>query len=164
VNGGLIDPSLLDPSRILNTDIEGIITPILQIDVSLQSSAYKQYHAEKYSFIQGILLMFIFVLCIIGLDTEIGQYSKIRLLTQVELSLSCVCANTADSASYPLPAFSVPQDKEQIDIEVEEFFEGSERKCWKGDAMETSLIPGICRLVRVIQCERPCLGPSYSCG
>ena len=40
VNGGLINPLLHTPSRILNTDIEGNITPTLQIDESFQSSAY----------------------------------------------------------------------------------------------------------------------------
>ena len=64
-------------------------------------------------------------------STSFIQKSEIRLLTLVELSLSCRCANTPDSASFLLPPVaSVPTEeshvggsmKDQLDAQIEAEF------------------------------------------
>jgi hypothetical protein len=48
---------------------------------------------------------------------------RVRILTPVELSLSCTCANTDDSASNPLPSTPLEgAEKEKIDKSIEAEF------------------------------------------
>ena len=48
------------------------------------------------------------------------QYSDIRLLTLVELSLAGICANAPDSASFPIPGVAESQEKICLDTSIEE--------------------------------------------
>ena len=73
------------------------------------------------------------------------QYIAIRLLTLMELSLSCTCANTADSASSPLPVASVLQEKQQLDSEIKASLQKFACASWGRDNRETLPALGTCR-------------------
>jgi hypothetical protein len=68
---------------------------------------------------------------------------RVRLFTVVELSLSCTCANTDDSASNPLPSTpSEGLEKEQIDKSIEAEFRKLASQSWRGDNMEINTPKG----------------------
>ena len=84
-----------------------------------------------------ILFLFILLMCAAGFRSpRATQYSEIRLFTLVELSLSCTCANTTDSASF-LPPVPGPLEKSHLDSEIEEGFDKLTGQNWRGDNMES---------------------------
>ena len=159
--GGIPSVALSQPNlTMLNTDIENLKAN----DKSNQIDEYREVSRElgQFQYVNesdriNWLPHFTTFMIILAILSEyfwtngMAGVDNIRLLTMVELSLSCRCANTTDSASFlPPPVASLTTEesyseegmKDQLDAETEADFRELARKSWRGDVMESNVPEG----------------------